>query len=283
MSARAGVDRAPQGTAARHAPSTLGALATVIRSGLHVQRRAPLTWGGSLGAMCALIAAMWPSISDAIQKAMQSYPETVKQAFGISELDSVEKYVDAEMLSLVVPLALAFFAVRCSTRMLVGAEENGYLDALLSLPLSRRVLAAGSWVVTAILLAAILAVIWAMTWIVGTIADTHISASILAAGLGNVWPLSIAFAGFAMLVAGRLHRSAPVTAVAAGTLVAMYVIDLLGKISPDLKDFRFLSAFRWYGSAVQDGFDPGHAALLTAIGILLAVVGSELFERRDIL
>ena len=248
-----------------------------------MQRRAPLWWGGSLGAMCALIAAMWPSISDAIQKAMQSYPQTVKQAFGISELDSVEKYVDAEMLSLVVPLALAFFAVRCATRMLVGAEENGYLDALLSLPVSRRVLAVGSYAVTGILVAVILAVMWAMTWAVGTLAGTHISASILAAGFGNVWPLSMAFAGFAMLAAGRLHRSAPVTAIASGTLVAMYVIDLLGKISPDLKDFRFMSAFRWYGSAVQAGFDLGHAAMLSAVGVVLAAVGSELFARRDIL
>ncbi len=43
---------------------------------------------------------------------MKSYPDSLKEAFNISELNSVEAYVDAEMLSLIVPLAIAFLAVR---------------------------------------------------------------------------------------------------------------------------------------------------------------------------
>jgi ABC-2 type transport system permease protein len=268
---------------ARGPRSQAGTLATIVGSGLHFQRRAPLSWGLSLGSMCALIAAIWPSVSHALQQAIKSYPSGIKQAFGIVELNSVEKYIDAEMLSLVVPLAVGFFAIRSATRMLVGAEESGHLDALLSLPLSRRVLVAGSMTVTALLIAAILAVCWLITLGAGLIADAHISASVIGSGFANVWPISFLFAGFAVLLAGLMHRQAPVTAVAAGTLVAMYVIDLVGKISPDLRHFRFLSAFRWYGSAVQFGFNWHHAVGLTAVGLLLAVIGMELFERRDIL
>ncbi len=95
-------------------PSWQRSLAAVVRSGLHFERHAPLTWGGGLGATCALVAAMWPSVADSIGKAVESYPAGIKQAFGIQELNSVEQYVDVEMLSLVVPLALAFFAVRCA-------------------------------------------------------------------------------------------------------------------------------------------------------------------------
>ena len=176
-------------------PSWHTSLAAVVRSGLRSQRRAPLTWGGGLGAMCALMAAMWPSIADSAEQAVERYPTGIREAFGIRALDSVEKYVDVEMLSLVVPLVLAFFAVRCATRAIVGAEERGHLDALLSLPLSRRVLVAGSFLVTGLVLAAILAVMWALTWITGTVAGTGISATTLAAGLANVWPLAMAFGG----------------------------------------------------------------------------------------
>ena len=275
--------KAPATTSPAVPPSRGRSLAVVIRNGLHLHRRDPLIWGGTLGATCALIAAMWPSIEESIGKAVESYPEALKQAFGVQELDSVEKYVDVEMLSLIVPLALAFFAVRCATRAIVGAEERGHLDALLSLPLSRRVLVAGSFTVTGLILAAILVVIWLVTWSVGTAAGTDISASVLAAGLANVWPLSMAFAGLAVLLAGVLHRQAIVVAIASGTLVAMYVIDLLGKISPDLEPLRAVSAFRYYGSAVQDGLDVSHVLGLVVVAIATTAIGAALFARRDVL
>jgi ABC-2 type transport system permease protein len=271
-------------TAAPAAPPSSGrSFAAVVRSGLRSERRAPLAWGGGLGAMCALMAAMWPSISGSMQQLVKNYPSTLKEAFGIEALDTVEKYVDAEMLSLIIPLAMAFFAVRCATRMIVGAEDRGHLDALLSLPLSRRVLVAGSFVVTGVLLAASLAVMWAMTWITGTIAGTGISASTLAAGFANVWPLAMAFAGLAVFAAGILHRPGTVTAIATGTLVAMYVVDLVGKLASDLEPVRVVSAFRYYGSAIQDGIVPAHVLGLTAVAVVLAAAGAVLFDRRDVL
>ena len=213
---------------------------------------------------------------------IENYPSGLKEAFGIQELDTVEKYVDAEMLSLIVPLALGFFAVRSATRPTVGAEEAGHLDTLLSLPLARRVLAAGAFVVTGLVLAAILGVIWALTWIVGTISGAGLSGPTRAAGLANVWPLAMAFGGLAMLVAGLLHRSAPVTAIATGALVGMYVIDLVGKLSDAFEPFRVVSAFRYYGSAIQDGFDVSHLAGLVVCAVVLAGAGALLFERRDV-
>jgi len=265
------------------APSERRSLAAVVRRGLRDHRRAPLTWGGGLGAMSALMAAIWPSIEGQMQDLMNSYPEGLKAAFGITELNSVEKYVDAEMLSLIVPLAVAFFAVRCVTNALVGAEERGHLDTLLTLPLSRRVLVGGTFIVAGISVAANLAVIWGLTWLVGTIAGTGISATTLGAGIVNVWPLSMAFAGVAVLASGVMHRPATVTAIATGTLLGMYVIDLVGKLSNAVEPLRVISAFRYYGSAVQDGLDISHIAGLVLAGLLAAVAGALLFDRRDVL
>ena len=57
------------------------------------------------------MAALWPSIEGSMDKLMDSYPERLKEAFNIHALTSVEAYVDAEMLSFIVPLAVAFLAV----------------------------------------------------------------------------------------------------------------------------------------------------------------------------
>lgn len=273
----------PRAAAPALAPPQRASLLAVVRRGLRDQRRAPLTWGGGLGAMTALIAAIWPSIQGSVDELMKSYPEGLKTAFGIQDMNTVEKYVDAEMFSLIIPLAVAFFAVRCITNAIAGAEDRDHLDTLLTLPLSRRVLVAGSFVVTAVATAAILAVIWALTWVSGTIAGTGISARIMLDGVVNVWPLAMAFAGLAMLAAGVLHRPAPVTAVATGTLIAMYVIDLVGKLSDTIAPLRVVSAFSYYGSAIQHGLDATHVLGLIAAGLLAAVIGALLFERRDVL
>jgi ABC-2 type transport system permease protein len=228
------------------------------------------------------MAAIWPSIEGSMDELMESYPAELKDAFNIRELTTVEAYIDAEMLSFIVPFALAFLAIRAIVRMLSGAEERGYLDIVLTAPVARRVLVAGAGIVAALVVAAVLAVVTAMTWIAGVLVGTDPSLLVLGRGMGNVWPLAVFFAGLAALVAGRAHSGAPVTGIAAGTLVGMYVIDLVGKLADPIEPLRVLSAFKYYGSAVQDGIDPLAFAGLTLAGVALAAAGAFLLERRDI-
>lgn len=264
-------------------PSTARSLRAVVRRGLSDNRRAPLTWGLPLGAMCALIVAIYPSIEDSLDELMRNYPQGLKEAFGIEELNSVEAYLDAEMFSLIVPLAIAFFAVRVISRAIPAAEESAYLDTALAAPLSRRVLVGGAFAVSAIASALVLAVVFGLTMVAEVIAGTGLSALKAAAGAANVWPLAVFFAGLAMLVAGFAHRSAPVTAISAATLVAMYVVDLLGKVADAMEPFRYATVFKYYGSGLTDGIDPAAFTGLTLCGAALAAAGALLFERRDVL
>jgi beta-exotoxin I transport system permease protein len=257
-------------------------LTAVIGRGLRDQRRAPLTWGGSLGAMSALMAIVWPSIEGSMDRLMKSYPEQLKEAFNITAITSVETYVDAEMLSLILPLALAFLAVRVVTQALSGAEERGYLDVVLTTPVTRRTLVAGSWIAAAGVVAAVLAVITVMTLIAGAAVGAHPDPLVLGRGMANVWPIAMLFAGVAALACGQLHRAAPVTAIATGTLVGMYVIDLVGKLADPVAPLRRFSAFRYYGSAVRDGIDPLAFGGLALAGAALAAIGALLLERRDV-
>ena len=265
------------------APSERRSLRVVVRRGLRDQRRAPLTWGLPLGAMCGLIVAMFPSIEDSLEELTENYPQGLKDAFGIEDLNTVEAYLDAEMFSLIVPLAVAFFAVRSISHAISVPEERRYLDTALAAPLSRRALVAGGFIVTALACAAVLVVVWALTMAVEVVAGTGLSPLKAAAGVAYVWPLAVFFAGFAVLVAGFLHKSAPVTAIAAGTLVGMYVVDLVGKVADPLEPFRLVSVFKYYGSGLTDGIDPLAFAGLAVCGALLAYAGAVLFERRDVL
>ena len=262
---------------------TSHAFVAIVKRGVRDRRRAPLTWGGSLGALSALIVAIWPSIEDSISSAVEGYPEGLKQAFGITELNTVEAYLNAEMFSLIVPLAVAFFSVRMIVAAIASAEESGHLDTLLSAPVSRRVLAAGAFAAAGLSTAAVLVVTALITWAAAGIAGSALSLGPLAAGVAMVWALAMFFAGLALLATGPLHHPAAVTAVATGSLVAMYMVDVLGKVADSLEPLRWVSAFKYYGSALLDGLDPLAFAGLTLAGVVFAAVGALLFERRDVL
>jgi ABC-2 type transport system permease protein len=139
----------------------------VIRRGLLDRRRAIIAWGGSLGALTAFMAAIYPSIQGSIEQLTKSYPSGLKEAFGAQAMNTVEGYVHAEMFSLIVPLALGYVAVRAVAAPTAGAEERGHLETILALPISRSALMAGSYLVAALTTGAMLVLIGAMTLLAG--------------------------------------------------------------------------------------------------------------------
>jgi beta-exotoxin I transport system permease protein len=66
----------------------------------------------------------------------------------------------------------------------------------------------------------------------------------------------------------------------AGLLVTMYVIDLIGRLDPDLSGLRYASVFKYYGNAIEDGIEPvaftGVTPVACALTVLGCVAGSEL-------
>jgi ABC-2 type transport system permease protein len=241
-----------------------------------------LSWGLPIGAWSAFVVAIYPSVEDALSKAISSYPESLKQAFGIAELTSVEQYLNAEMLSLIMPLAVGYLAVRSVAGGLSGAAESGRLDVLLSAPVSRRSLVASGFLATAIELAAVLVVSVSITALGGLLAGAGLSFTRALAGFANVWPLALLFAGFGVVATGWSLRTSVVTGSVAGVLVAMYVADLVGRLDTSLDWIRYGSVFRYYGKAIEDGIDPASFIGVTAVAVAIAALGAVLFERRDI-
>jgi ABC-2 type transport system permease protein len=263
-------------------PPARAAIAALVRRGLRDNRRAALIWGCGLGIMSAFEVALYPSISKTLGKAIGGYPSGVKEAFGISDFGTIEAYLHAEMYSLVLPFALAYVALRCVATAIAGAEERGHLDSILAVPVARRTLIASAFATAAITAAVVLLVNGAFTAVAGLITGDAVGTGHLAAGLTGVWALALFFAGCATLASGLLHRSGQVLGAVGGVLGAMYLFDLVGKLSGAVDVLRWASAFRYLGTPLQTGLDgPGFAVLLVA-SAALAVAGTLCFERRDL-
>jgi ABC-2 type transport system permease protein len=255
---------------------------SLIAAHLSDRRRSVWAWGLPLGLMSAFIVAIFPSVEGALSKAIKGYPSGLKEAFGIGELTSVEQYLHAEMLSLIVPLALGYLAVRAIASGLSGAAESGRLDVLLSAPLSRRTLVAAGFLATAIELAGVLALTLALTGAGSLLSGAGLAAGPAIAGFADVWPLALLFAGLGIALTGFSLRTTIVTGSVAGVLVAMYVIDLVGRLDPGVSGVRYLSVFKYYGNAIEDGIDPLAFCGVTLAAVALAAIGAWLFERRDL-
>lgn len=257
-------------------------LDVLIRAHLSDRRRSLLAWGLPLGLWSAFIVLIFPSVEGALSKAAKGYPPALKEAFGVGALATVEQYLQAEMLSLIVPLALGYLAVRAVASGLTGAAESGRLDVLLSAPVSRSRIAAASFAGAAIELAIVLALTVILTGLGSLVADAHLSLSAAIAGYANVWPLALLFAGLGIVATGFSLRTPVVTGAVAGVLVTMYVVDLVGRLDPDLSGIRYVSVFKYYGNAIEDGIEPVAFCGVTAAAVALAALGAWLFDRRDI-
>jgi ABC-2 type transport system permease protein len=257
-------------------------LRALVRRGLLDNRRTPLIWGGALGVMSALVVLLYPSIRVSLADTMDSFPAGVKQAFGITDLGTVEAFLNGEMFSLFLPLAVAYLAIRCVATSIAGAEEHGYLDTLLATPVARRMFVWSAFLTTAILVAATLLVTGLLTAAGGVLAGARIGVGDLAGALAGVWGLALFFAACATLAAGLAHRAAMVLGTGAGLLGAMYLLDVLGKLAPAVSDLRWLSAFRYYGSPLVDGLDVAGLLALVVASTLLAAGGAALHQRRDV-
>src|SRR5690606_35552735 len=98
----------------------------------------------------------------------------------------------------------------------------------------------------------------------------------------NIFPITIAFGSLALALSARLRSRGAVIGISFAVVFLMYLIDVVGKISTDLADPRWVSAFRYYGSALMDGMDWGNVAILLAVSVILLGAAIALFERRDI-
>lgn len=272
---------APTAAAPMRAPWRRIALYAVRR-----MRLSPLTWGLPLGLVSVMVIAVFPSLegSPGLDRLIESYPEAFKQAFGVSDasFQSIEGYLAVELFNLIAPFATSYFVIHALARAVCGSEERGVLDVLLSAPLLRRQVFAGWLAGTAAALLGILLVLGALSQAGALAFGADLAPADTLAAVLNLWPLSLFFGAVTLLFAGASRRPAAVTGAAAGVLVVMYFVEVLGALSDAIGNLDFLSAFHYYGSSIEDGIDLVGFAGLLVVTLILAAAGSVLFERRDI-
>ncbi|QIN79381.1 ABC transporter permease subunit [Rubrobacter marinus] len=265
-----------------------GTLFALVLHALRSQLRSVIVWGLALGLLSVVTVASFPALEEqapAINELLESYPPEMRELFGAGEgtdLTTIEGFLASQVFNFMAPLALAFFPILAASNAIAGAEERGTIDVLLGNPIPRWQLVWSSFVATALSLLGILGILGLATWGPAVALDVELSSAKTAEAVLNLWPLCAFFGGLAMLCSALFHRRLLAVAIPGAVLVASYFVNALGNTVEELEDARPFTAFYYYGSAIEDGIEWARFGGVTLAALLLVLLATLAFSRRDI-
>ncbi len=253
---------------------------------LRLRRRSLVAWTLSVTIYLLVMILVYTSIGDVdFTDLLNQYPEELKNFFGIQgnfDFSTAIGYLNVELFSFVMPLALAFLPVTIASSALAAAEDQRHLDVLLGAPVPRRSLLLAVFATSAISLAVLLAIATIVGVLFAWAIGVELSLSDLAEACAAVWPLALLFGAIAILTAAITPHRGRTVAIASGVLIAMYLgnglapmVDVLDKIDP-------ISAFKYYAEWGRTGLDVVEALLMTLVATALVALAIPLYDRRDI-
>jgi len=273
-----------RGEKRRHTARSWGTLFALVFHTVRMQLRGVIIWGAALGLYGAAMVASFTAIEGSaaqLNELMEAYPKGMLEAFGVTDLGDPANYLHSQVFGL-APLALSFFPILALANAIAGAEERGTIDVLLGNPLPRWQLVAGNFVAVAVSLLEICAIVGLLTWGTAVLAGVELSLREVAEAVLNLWPICIVFGAGALLCSALFHRRSLAIAIPAFLLFGTYLIDTIGRASEDLEDWRPISVFYYYGSAIENGIDWAHFGSITAVALALMLLAALLFRQRDI-
>jgi ABC-2 type transport system permease protein len=258
--------------------------------GLELRRdRMLLFWLGLIAVIYAGgMTLFYPTIADSaaeFDKILAVYPKELMAAFGIKgSISDPGTFFNSYIFQFLWPLVAALGAILLGTRVAADADR-GFLD----LPLSTRLPRLGYLGATIVAQALGLALVATVT--IGSILAVDLliapdfdTGRLILSGV-CAFLFAIAVAGATTALAVALLDRGRAGGLAAGVLIAMYLLNVLAELSPDLRELGRISAFRYFDlqPLIDDGTFPLGASLLyLAVALLgwgLALVA---FRRRDL-
>ena len=258
--------------------------ANVLTKTWHDQRRGVLGWSVGLALTVLLMGGIWPSFSDMdINALLDQYPEAMKQIFNVTDMGTGAGYLNAELFSIMLPAMFVIFAIARGARLVAGEEEDGTLDVLATLPVSRRLVLLQKAGALAIGVGVMAVVLFVATCAASVAFDLQIPVLHAANGALSMFLLGLEFGFIALALGASTGRRGLAVGVSAGIAGVSYLLFLMAQLVEGVRPLRVLSPIY---QATADGplspAVPPIAALMLVTGLVALAVSVALFDRRDL-
>lgn len=259
-------------------------IGAVIARSMADARRGLLGWGIGLAVAVVAMSTAWPQFDDVdFRGVLGQYPQALEEVLRISTMGTPAGFLNAELFRLVLPVLFIVYGIGRGARLLAVEEEQGSLEVIAALPISRTQLLVGKAISLTASVAVLAAVLTAATVSASALVDMDLPAAHVAnAGialflLGTELGLVTLAAG---AVAGRRAVAVGVGSAAAGAAVLVF---LLGQLLDALEPVRGLSPVHQAVAGGPIGPElPAAALAMPAVSLLALAIALPVFDRRDL-
>ena len=187
----------------------------------------------------------------------------------------------------IVLIILAVIAIMLPAKHIAGEIENGTLESLLSLPITRFKLAFSLWLLSAISLLFVIIGGWIGSMI-GLIIYPQVSginfSMIFRIGI-NLWFLMVAINAYTFLFSAFSREGGKVTQRAAGLTLFFYFLSYTVKLWNKASFLKPVTIFMYYqpqALSMHQNLWLKHSAVLASLSIVLMAIAFRRINQRDI-
>ncbi|UGY94154.1 ABC transporter permease [Streptomyces gobiensis] len=248
-------------------------------------RRGALIWAAVLAALVATTVSTWTGFRDSQTDTVTAdLPDSMKKAFGITDLTDPAGFMDSNLFSLLLPLLLICVAVSWTNSLTTADEDAGRLEMELAQPVTRTMVLLRRFA-TAVALQIALGVAVLVVLLPSMAGlDLDVPMGRVVAATGAVVLLGVVHGAVLYAAAGLGAQRGTALGLAAGVAVFGYVAHALLPLSDALESVRVISPWQWLlgDGPVQEGVPVAGTAVSLAVVALLITVGTVAANRRDI-
>lgn len=266
-------------------PRARPAALPVARGHLRTGLRGLVAWTLGICAVLGLYLPLYPSMrSDDLTALLDSLPDQLVETLGYDDIATGAGYTQATFFGLMGFVLLSIATIAWGSAAIGGAEEAGDLEIVLAHAVGRVQYALESALALLTRVAAL-----SLVAIGGVLALD--GPAQLGLDTGHLVATTAAWAGLGMLtgsaaLAAGAATGRSVVAVAAGAAVTVtgYVLNALGRSTPDLAWLRPLSPYHWaFGSdPLTNGAHWPGLGLLWGVSAVLVTAAAWALSHRDI-
>jgi len=244
---------------------------------------------GSFGYLVAITATYTFFIDQqqVYQSLLENYPEALLAMFGVESgaaLFSPDGYLTSQAFGWLVPLLTLVLGIGIGAAAVAGEEEDGTMDLLLALPVTRTSLILQKLGAMIVLLLVLGVAVFAGTAVGAVGIDMDVSMVNLAAASLSAVLFGLVFGTLALAIGAATGKRGVSLGVSSGVALVAFLIQTLAPIVDWLEPAHPLTPFYYYGDnqPLVNGLHWGHAGVLIGLSALLVLVAVLTFRRRDI-
>ena len=248
-------------------------------------------WLVAIGAAYSgIIGTVYPIIRDnaaAIEDQMELFPQELMAAFGMNgSLANPGVFFNSYVGASLWPILAAIGAIMLASRPVTADVERGWTDLALGTPLTRVRALAAAIIAQALVLALVAATTVGSVLAVGLLVGAGFDLARFTAAALILWLFACAIAGATSLVGALTLSRGAAAGVVAGVLIAMYLLNVVAQIQPDLAWIANLGVFSYLATAelIDEGVVPWTSvAVFGGAAVIGWTASLVVFARRDLL